>query len=99
MEQDLELNVWCLAQQACDTAAFGRLVEEAVGSFKKDPGFDPTVRLHASGIGTESIRVLRDVLKRRLCRPNCRLRRDQVSSENAFARPVAIAPYEGWSCH
>jgi len=52
MGQDLELNVWRLAQQACDTAAFVLLVDEAVRSFKRDPGFDPTVRLHESGIGT-----------------------------------------------
>jgi len=65
MEQKLEWDVWHLAQQACDTAAFVRLIEAAVGSFKRDPGFDPTVRLFASGIGTEGVRVLRDVLKRR----------------------------------
>lgn len=65
MEQELELNVWRLAQQTSDPVAFVRLVEEAVGSFKRDPGFDPIVRLHASGIGSENIRVLRDVLKRR----------------------------------
>jgi hypothetical protein len=64
MEQDLELNVWRLAQQACDTAAFVLLVYEAVRTFKREPGFDPTVRLHASWIGSENIRVLRDVLKR-----------------------------------
>lgn len=64
MEQELELDVWRLAQQTCDTAAFVRLLEEAVGSFKREPGFDPNVRLHASGIGTESIGVLRDVMKR-----------------------------------
>jgi hypothetical protein len=63
MEQDLEFNVWCLAQQACDTAVFVRLVDEAVCTFKREPGFDPTVRLHASWIGSENIRVLRDVLK------------------------------------
>lgn len=36
-----------------------RLVDDAVGSFKT------TVRLHSSWIGTEGIRVLHDVLKRR----------------------------------
>lgn len=65
MEDELEIKVWRSAQQACDASAFVRLVEEAVGSFKRDPGFDPSVRLHASGIGTEGVRVLRDVLKRR----------------------------------
>jgi len=65
MEDEMEIKVWRTAQQAYDMAAFVRLVEEAVSSFKRDPGFDPALRLHASGIGTESIRVLRDVLKRR----------------------------------
>lgn len=64
MEDDIEFKVWRSAQQECDSAAFLRLVEEAVGSFKRYPGFDPTVRLHALGIGTESIRVLCDVMKR-----------------------------------
>jgi hypothetical protein len=63
MVDELEFKVWRSAQQACDTAVFVRLLEEAVGSFKRRPGFDPNVRLHASGIGAESIRVLRDVLK------------------------------------
>ena len=65
MEDELEIKVWRSAQQACDAPAFVRLVEAAVGSFKRDPGFDPSVRLHGAGIGAESIRVLRDVLKRR----------------------------------
>lgn len=65
MEDELEIKVWRTAQQVYDMAAFVRLVEEAVSSFKRDPGFHPALRLHASGIGVESIRVLRDVLKRR----------------------------------
>ena len=64
MEDELECKVWRSAQQAFDAAAFVRLVEAAVGSFKRKPGFDPNVRLHASGIGTESISGLRDVMKR-----------------------------------
>lgn len=64
MDDELEIKVWRTAQQAYDMAAFVKLVEQAVSSFKRDPGFDPNVRLHASGIGAESIRVLRDVLKR-----------------------------------
>jgi hypothetical protein len=65
MEVELEIKVWRSAQQAYDMAAFVRFVQQAVDSFRRYPGFDPTVRLHASGIGAESIRVLRDVLKRR----------------------------------
>ncbi|MHA6234017.1 hypothetical protein [Pseudomonas fluorescens group sp. PF-69] len=65
MGEELEWKVWRLAQQTHDTAAFVRLLEEAVGSFKRAPGFDPSVRMHASGIGVECIRVLQDVLKRR----------------------------------
>ncbi|SDO46662.1 hypothetical protein SAMN04489798_3025 [Pseudomonas arsenicoxydans] len=64
MQQELEWDVWRFAQQTCDTAAFVRLLERAVGSFKREPGLDPTVRLFASGIGVENIRVLRDVMKR-----------------------------------
>ena len=65
MEDELEFKVWRSAQQAFDAAAFVRLVDAAVGSFKRDPGVDPTMRLHASGIGAEGVRVLCDVLKSR----------------------------------
>lgn len=64
MDDELEIKIWRTAQQAYDMAAFVKLVEQAVSSFKRDPGFDPALRLHASAIGVESIRVLRDVLKR-----------------------------------
>jgi hypothetical protein len=64
MDDEIEFKVWRSAQQACDPATFERLLEEAVGSFKRYPGFDPVVRLHASWIGVKNIRVLRDVLKR-----------------------------------
>lgn len=65
MEDEIEFEVWRSVQQECGASAFVRIVEEAVGSFKRDPGYDPIVRLHASGIGAEGIRVLRNVLKRR----------------------------------
>lgn len=64
MEDEIEFKVWRSAQQACDAVAFVRLVEDAVDSFKRVPGLDPIVRLHASVIGAESIKVLRDALER-----------------------------------
>lgn len=64
MEDEIESQVWRTAQQACSKVSFARLLEEAVASFKRVPGLDPIVRMHASGIGSESIRVLRDALKR-----------------------------------
>lgn len=63
MEDEIESQVWRTAQQACSKVSFARLLEEAVASFKRVPGLDPIVRLHASRIGAESIRVLRDALK------------------------------------
>ncbi|AWM92269.1 hypothetical protein DJ564_16265 [Pseudomonas sp. 31-12] len=65
MEQELELEVWRLAHRTCGTPAFVRLIEKGVDSFRRNPGYDPSLRLHASGIGVDSIRVLREVLKRR----------------------------------
>lgn len=65
MEDEIELKVWRLAQQSCETAVFVRLIEKGVDSFRRNPGYDPLLRLHASGIGVDSIRVLREVLKRR----------------------------------
>ncbi|MBF6032841.1 hypothetical protein H8F23_06220 [Pseudomonas sp. P155] len=63
MEDEIESQVWRTAQQACSKVSFARLLEEAVASFKRIPGLDPIVRLHASVIGAESIRVLRDVME------------------------------------
>lgn len=65
MDSELESNVWRAVQQMCDANTFARLIEEAVRSFRRVPGFDPLVRLHASEIGLSSIQVLRDVLRRR----------------------------------
>jgi len=42
MEDELEIKVWRTAQQAYDMAAFVRLIEAAVSSFKREPGFDPS---------------------------------------------------------
>lgn len=64
MEDEIESQVWRTAQQSFDAVAFVRLVEDAVDSFKRIPGLDPIVRLHASAIGAENTRVLRDALKR-----------------------------------
>lgn len=47
MDDELEFKIWRSAQQACGKVAFVRLVEGAVGSFKRIPGHDPTVRLHS----------------------------------------------------
>ncbi|MFJ5282759.1 hypothetical protein ACIP66_02715 [Pseudomonas sp. NPDC088429] len=64
MEDEIEFKVWRSAQQAGSKVSFARLLEEAVSCFKRNPGLDPIVRLHASGIGAESVRVLREALKR-----------------------------------
>jgi hypothetical protein len=48
MEDEIEFKVWRSAQQACSKVSFARLLEEAVASFKRVPGFDPIVRL---GVG------------------------------------------------
>jgi hypothetical protein len=63
MDDEIEFKVWRSAQQACDKVAFARLVEEAVASFKRVPGLDPIMRLHASEMSAEGIRVLREALK------------------------------------
>lgn len=65
MSDELEFEVWHLAQQSCGASAFVRLIEEAVDGFERRPGYDPLVRMHASGIGMMGVRVLRRVLTRR----------------------------------
>ncbi|MGF6127848.1 putative lipase [Pseudomonas frederiksbergensis] len=63
MHSELELHVWRLAQQTCDTSAFAQLIKEAVDSYKRAPGLDPLLRLHASQIGLLGTQVLRVVLR------------------------------------
>jgi len=65
MHSELESEVWLSAQQACDATAFEALILRAVDSFKRHPGFDPLVRLHASDLGPLGVQVLRAVLRQR----------------------------------
>ncbi|TPG73728.1 hypothetical protein EAH74_32665 [Pseudomonas mandelii] len=65
MHSELESQVWLSVQQTGDATAFEALIQRAVDSFKRHPGFDPLVRLHASDIGPLGIQVLREVLRRR----------------------------------
>ena len=63
MYGELESQVWRSAQQVCDATTFEALIQQAVNSFKRLPGYDPLLRLHASDIGLSGIQVLRDVLR------------------------------------
>lgn len=65
MNRELESEVWLSAQQACDALTFEALIQRAVDSFKRHPGYDPLVRLHASDIGPLGVQVLRAVLRQR----------------------------------
>ncbi|WP_025109741.1 hypothetical protein [Pseudomonas sp. H1h] len=65
MHRELESVVWLLVQEACDAAAFEALIQQAVDSFKREPGFDPLVRLHTSDIGAVGVRVLAKALLQR----------------------------------
>ena len=71
MHSELESQVWLTAQQVCDAATFEALVLQAVCSFERRPGFDPCLRLDASGIGQFGLQVLRHVMQRRgICPEN-----------------------------
>jgi hypothetical protein len=65
MHDELESRVWLSVQAACDKAALAQLIENAVASFQRIPGYDPLVRLHASDIGPLGLQLLRDALKLR----------------------------------
>jgi len=65
MHSKLESVVWLTVQKVCDAAAFEALIRQAVDRFKRDPGFDPLVRLHVSDIGTLGIQVLGAELRHR----------------------------------
>ncbi|MHC8314354.1 hypothetical protein [Pseudomonas sp. LB3P31] len=63
MRRELEFQVWRLVQKLFDAPAFERLIQEAVDSYKRAPGLDPLVRLHASHIGLLGAQILRKVLR------------------------------------
>lgn len=69
MHGELESQVWLSVQQSCDVTAFEALIQRAVDSFKRHPGFDPLVRLHVSDIGPLGVQVLRAVLRQRGLHP------------------------------
>ena len=69
MHSELESEVWLSVQQTCDAKTFEALIQRIVDSFKRHPGFDPLVRLHASDIGPLGVQVLRAVLRQRGLHP------------------------------
>ncbi|VVN78695.1 hypothetical protein [Pseudomonas fluorescens] len=75
MHSELESQVWRLVQQACDATMFDALIQHAVDSFKRPPGFNPLVRLHASDVGQLGLQTLREVLHSRGVRSEATLER------------------------
>ena len=69
MHSELESEVRLSVQQTCDAKTFEALIQRIVDSFKRHPGFDPLVRLHASDIGPLGVQVLRAVLRQRGLHP------------------------------
>jgi len=69
VHSELESEVWLSVQQTCDAKTFEALIQRIVDSFKRHPGFDPLVRLHASDIGPPGVQVLRAVLRQRGLHP------------------------------
>ena len=62
MDCELESQVWQMVQKTCDKSAFVMLIEAAFDSYRRAPGLDASVRLHASVIGVTGIEVLRSVM-------------------------------------
>lgn len=65
MHSEIESFVWLSVQKVCDAAEFEALIRQVVDRFKRDPGFDPLVRLHVSDIGPFGIEVLGAILRNR----------------------------------
>lgn len=65
MHSELESVVCLSVQKAYDATAFESLIQRTVDSFKRDPGFDPLVRLHASETGSLGLQLLKAVLRQR----------------------------------
>jgi len=65
MQDELESQVWLLVQKTCDQPKFAQLIDDAVCSYKREPGLDSLVRLHASSIGLNGVRTLHEVMQLR----------------------------------
>ncbi|MHC8378406.1 hypothetical protein ACYZT3_21100 [Pseudomonas sp. MDT1-16] len=55
---EIEAAVWSLAQQHYGPDDLSILVSDALDNFRRTPGLDAPVRLHASNIGTQATQML-----------------------------------------
>lgn len=64
MDLGLESHVWALAQKVFGDPGFTSVIDTLVGEYKRRPGTDFTVRLHASDVGEHAVTVMSDSLKK-----------------------------------
>lgn len=55
---DIESAVWSIAQKHYGPDAFRILVSDALDNFRRTPGLDAPVRLHASSVGADATLML-----------------------------------------
>jgi hypothetical protein len=56
MDYSLESKIWYEAQATFAGEAFDRVVEHAVSSYRRRPGYTSEERLHAADIGENGVR-------------------------------------------
>lgn len=64
MDLVIEHEVWRLMQQhfPCE---FGDVLEQALASYRRMPGYTPLTRLHREQVGADGIQVLIEALRKR----------------------------------
>jgi hypothetical protein len=62
---EIEAAVWSLAQEHYEPDELRILVSSALDNFRRKPGLDSPVRLHASSIGTRATQMLWGLLHSR----------------------------------
>lgn len=62
IEPDIEVAIWRRAHAVFPEAMLTQLISQALMNYKRAPGLDHEVRLHASQIGTQALRLLQEAL-------------------------------------
>ena len=58
MDLLLEQDVWRVAQVVYGAQAFEQLLEQALDTYRRRPGYSPSTRLHENLIGQRALRFL-----------------------------------------
>jgi hypothetical protein len=90
MDYSLESEIWNEAQATFAGEAFAKVVEHAVSSYRRRPGYASEERLHAADIGKNGVRALLAALRQLDNSSQC----DTVLSYASVRSPLRVHLYD-----